>query len=274
MPLTAAADLNVYPLESATSPAAMITRPCANTESSANKSKPRLTRQTAVQEESSPGIRGAPFNSNIGQVNKEDRIFCHTHGVPRLEGVWKSSIQEDDEELNRGIIFVEGKSEPNEQAEVFLSILPETPQVTLGGSNRLGLSFIPRKLSTIPSRSFSINPDVETVIENPENLDQSLPLRDKSAHSCPKLNWSISKSDHELYSRQRSDTDHDVKSSMPLLFEVVNVPLSTECHRAITGASSFEMIDDDSSSLPCEKQPCQVLGHKSHHSMTEKDPLL
>ena len=265
MPLTTAADLNIYPLESATSPATMATRPFANNESIATKSKPRLTRQTAVQEESSPGIRG--------QANKEDRpIFCHTHGVPRLEGVWESSIQEDDEEFNRGIIFAEGKS-PNEQT---LNI-QVCPQVTSGCTNRLGLSFVPRKLSTIPSRSFSINPDVETVTENPGSLDQSLPLRDKSVHSSPKLNWSISKSDHELYSRPRSDDDHDVKGSMPLLFDVANVP-STECHRAITGASSFEMIDDDvfqmesnSSSLPCESQ---VLGHKSHHSMTEKDPLL
>ena len=274
-PLTAAD--SVHTMESGDS-----YHPVVSNEFVAVKSKPRLIRQTAVQDESSScGRGGISYNNpNVVQTNKEDRSHP-AHGGPRQEvGVWENAIAEVDEEFAGGIIFA-GTKRPDERRNS--QGCPQNTTCTNRDKNRLGLSFVPRKLSTIPSRSLSVNPDVEIVAERLEKNQECLPSQHAqnpttSAHNNPKLQWSFSKSDHELYCRQRSDISQDVKGSMPLLFVVTNAP-STECQRAITGASSFEMIDDDvfqeSSSLvlPSENR-CQMPGLKSPHEMSEKDHLL
>jgi len=245
-------------------------------ESAAVKSKPRLIRQTAIQEESSSCAR-VTYNPNTVQTIKEDRNFSQIHPVGlRQEGIVGKTITEDDEECASGGIYT-GNNHPRERSH-------NEGCPANRDKNRLGLSFVPRKLSTIPSRSLSVNPEIEVVAEKLENTITRLPLLAQnptaSVHNCPKLHWSFSKSDHELYCRQRSNISQNVKGSLPLLL-VEAKALSTECQRAITGgASSFEMIDDDvfqesgSLVLPSSENQSNLLGHKSPNEMSEKDHLL
>jgi hypothetical protein len=146
------------------------------------KCKPRLTRQIAVQDDVTGNLQCPPsvynkcvsFNTANVMVlpNKEDqRNYCPLHSPRSLQGVWESSIEEDYDEENDDAPE-EPKKKSNIDKDKIFSVVASI--YTNRDKNRLGLSgFIPRKLSTISSRSCSINPDNEAGTDEYEIVDES-----------------------------------------------------------------------------------------------------
>ena len=151
------------------------------------KFKPRLTRQIAVQDDVSGNLQCPPsvynkcvsFNTANVMVlpNKDDqRNYCPLHSPRSLQGVWESSIEEDYEEMNYEVAAAAAAEEPKKKSNIdkdkIFSVVASI--YTNRDKNRLGLSgFIPRKLSTISSRSCSINPDNEAGTDEYEIVNES-----------------------------------------------------------------------------------------------------
>lgn len=147
------------------------------------KCKPRLTRQIAVQDDVAGNLQCPPsvynkcvsFNTANVMVlpNKDDqRNYCPLHSPRSLQGVWESSIEEDYEELNYEVADEQPKKKSSniDKDKIFSAV---ASIYTNRDKNRLGLSgFIPRKLSTISSRSCSINPDNEAGTDEYEIIDE------------------------------------------------------------------------------------------------------
>lgn len=174
------------------------------------KCKPRLTRQIAVQDDAVNNAQCPPsvynkcvsFNTANTMVlpNKEERNYCPLHSPRSLQGVWESSIEEDYEETYE--LPDEPKKKPNIDKDKIFSVVASIYMNR--DKNRLGLSgFIPRKLSTISSRSCSINPDNEAGLDEYEIADEPSDLCQASINQ-PQPACSVNPS-------------HDAKSSNELL---------------------------------------------------------
>lgn len=227
------------------------------------KGKPRLMRQIAVQQEenaaaaaastSATGHKSVSFNTS----NLEERPhFCPLHTPRLLEGVWESSIEEDDQEDEDEEDEEGGDDGPNNRSSLLQAV---ASIYTNRDKNRLGLAgFVPRKLSTISSRSCSIvNQEVEEAVveKQPQSASQSSELLNvmaDSPQSHQRAQHLLSKSDNDLYCHQKpaEDASRPVGSMTRLAVPPAAAKASassTATKRAISGitTSSFEMIDDD-----------------------------
>lgn len=173
------------------------------------KCKPRLTRQIAVQDDAASNAQCPPSGYNkcvsfntanvVVLPNKEERNYCPLHSPRSLQGVWESSIEEDYEETYE--LPDEPKKKSIDKDKIF-SVVASI--YTNRDKNRLGLSgFIPRKLSTISSRSCSINPDNDVGLDEYEIADES------SGHCPTAVN--------QAQPVCPVNPSHDVKSSKELL---------------------------------------------------------
>ena len=112
--------------------------------------KPRLTRQIAVSDEAAAHLAAK-------SVSFEP---VHAHGV------WESSVDDDDDSTDDAA-----------HQKDRLAVPPVS-----GSRNRLGLAgFIPRKLSTISSRSCSVNPDADGPSDAQNDAETSSPLLGEAA---------------------------------------------------------------------------------------------
>lgn len=136
------------------------------------KSKPPLTRQVAIQDETyAPAACSSKSVSfDAGNVHQRDQSasssYCPLHApagqFARLHGVWESCIEED-EECQQGERPHDSDADEQKLYEAVVSIY------TNRDKNRLGLAgFVPRKLSTISSVSCSVNPDTGNDVGNQE----------------------------------------------------------------------------------------------------------
>lgn len=209
------------------------------------KCKPRLTRQIAFQEEGvcpAAHNKSVSFNTAASSVllaNKEEqRNYCPLHSPRLLQGVWESSIEEDFEEIDdplasqqKATVLDKSQDKPSiaSKEQKKKSYIGNEELLAAVASiynnrdkNRLGLSgFIPRKLSTISSRSCSVNPDNETgateeddndghVLCHPEPLSPEPTTSQESGQITPAITnkdggaeRQLSKSDHDLYQREK-----------------------------------------------------------------------
>jgi hypothetical protein len=235
------------------------------------KCKPRLTRQIAVQDDlagnnlqcppSSGYNKCVSFNTaNIMMLpsSKEDHLqrqqhYCPLHSPRSLQGVWESSIEEDYEDVaeepkrNRSAI---------DKDKIFSAV---ASIYTNRDKNRLGLSgFIPRKLSTISSRSCSINPDNEAgTDETFEIIDESQPSSGQAAAATALLTPAVKssqvdpaafrafKSSNELLNvyatkRHKSNKEAELsKSDHDLYQPKMSHPPSKSSQRKSIGSSSI-----------------------------------
>lgn len=261
------------------------------------KAKPRLMRQVAIQQEEAAAAaaaaghaseRGKSVKFDTSSLLAEERPpsthFCPLH-APRLEGVWESSIEEDDQEDEE-----EDEEEGGSRARSLFQAVAAI--YTNRDKNRLGLSgFIPRKLSTISSRSCSINPEAEeavsaSVVAVIEEL--------RPSHSSELLNVTdapvyrgidervLSKSDNDLYCPQRPAEEDRPVGSMIRLPVIKKPTAASVTKQAISGitSSSIEMIDDDLDDDVFQQQPLQqqqqpqLRSGNNNPSSSERDPLL
>lgn len=160
--------------------------------------------------------------------------YCPLHCKPRLQGVWESSIEEDDEMDDEDIenlpvdaidvddVEADGANGAGAGSKFMRSV---AAIYTDRDKNRLGLAgFIPRKLSTISSRSCSVNPDYPSGDANDASPEPAEDERRLAAH-CQQSDGALSHSD-----------DH-----------VANAVVMTDAitYRDAIGANmSLEMIDD------------------------------
>ena len=132
--------------------------------------------------------------ASVASVASGVTHYCPIHSRPRLQGVWESSVEEDDEieeEMGADVTDANDAIDAREASQQVY----EAVQVlyTNRDHNRLGLAgFIPRKLSTISSRSCSINPDVnddDVVDVEPPQPQQPQPSNVQvSLKTCLKCN--------------------------------------------------------------------------------------
>lgn len=193
------------------------------------KCKPRLTRQIAVQDDLAGNNLQCPPSSGYNKCvsfntanvmvlpsSKDDQQrqhYCPLHSPRSLQGVWESSIEEDYEDVaeepkrNRSAI---------DKDKIFSAV---ASIYTNRDKNRLGLSgFIPRKLSTISSRSCSINPDNEAATDETfEIIDESQPSGQAAAAATALLTQQPSVSASVKSSQVDPAASRAFKSSNELL---------------------------------------------------------
>ncbi|XP_046655877.1 leucine-rich repeat-containing G-protein coupled receptor 5-like isoform X1 [Daphnia pulicaria] len=235
------------------------------------KCKPRLTRQIAVQDDLAGNNLQCPPSSGYNKCvsfntanimvlpsSKEDHLqrqqhYCPLHSPRSLQGVWESSIEEDYEDVaeepkrNRSAI---------DKDKIFSAV---ASIYTNRDKNRLGLSgFIPRKLSTISSRSCSINPDNEAgTDETFEIIDESQPSSGQAAAATALLTPAVKssqvdpaasrafKSSNELLNvyatkRHKSNKEAELsKSDHDLYQPKMSHPPSKSSQRKSIGSSSI-----------------------------------
>lgn len=255
-------------------------------------------RQVAIQQEEAAAAaaaaghaseRGKSVKFDTSSLVAEERPstshFCPLH-APRLEGVWESSIEEDDQE--------DEEEEEEEGGSRARSLFQAVAAIyTNRDKNRLGLSgFIPRKLSTISSRSCSINPEAEeavsasvvAVIEElrPSHSSELLNVTDAPVYRRGINERVLSKSDNDLYCPQRPAEEDRPVGSMVRLPVIKRPTAASVTKQAISGitSSSFEMIDDDLDDDVFQQQPLQQQQQQpprsgnNNPSSSERDPLL
>lgn len=235
--------------------------------------------------------------SKEDQPQQQRGHYCPLHSPRLLQGVWESSIEEDyeEEDPNQAVKELEeASSSPSITSQVKVKgpkksyvgnqeLLAAVAAIyTNRDKNRLGLSgFVPRKLSTISSRSCSVNPendgptDSTADVHVPQVADGASPVSpsqesvaNKSheflnevksvepdgGRSTPKL----SKSDHQLYDKNRT------KNSDKSMVRVTVTPDTT-----ISSAATFQRATSDvtPSSIETiegcsgvERQPIQPTG--------------
>lgn len=253
------------------------------------KSKPRLTRQIAIHDEivsgqpSPSAYKTVSFNTSnlapLPSTSKSERNYCPLHSPRVLQGVWESSIEEDFEEENESPVKVASRDtdKSGETKKSSDNIFTAVASIyTNRDKNRLGLSgFIPRKLSTISSRSCSVNPDNDAgdvVVEESPNVPSEAPIgrptaspssdSNKQQHFTPvSPSREVLKSSNELLNviafsttnnaargveRQLSKSDHDLyhkcqasKSSPKSIGSIVRLTVTpdTSAPEAAPGAS-------------------------------------
>ena len=253
------------------------------------KTKPRLTRQVAVQQEenSSGHTKSVSFNAPATNEEQQRPHFCPLH-APRLEGVWESSVEEDEDDDNDTADEEVGTR--NRIGDLFQTV---ASLYNNRDKNRLGLSgFVPRKLSTISSRSCSINPEVEEELQQMPKSSLSSELLQKVMEDSPvnrTMKRCASKSDNDLYCHKRPNNEQQVGSLTRL--PIARAAKTSTAKQAISGitSTSFEMIDDDTDDDDCYQQPRRSslleakqekqqdfseLGNDAILFKEEKDPLL
>jgi len=134
---------------------------------------------------------GEPTGDAQGNASGASGVvhYCPIHNRPRLQGVWESSVEEDDEveeELGGDVTDANDAMDARDANQQIYEAV--TAIYTNRDHNRLGLAgFIPRKLSTISSRSCSVNPDAnDDVVDVDPNQPQQ--LQHVSVHVCSKKN--------------------------------------------------------------------------------------
>ena len=237
------------------------------------KAKPRLTRQIAIQDEvfAPAQPKSVSFDPNAMQKAAES-AYCPLHAskkAPQLQGVWESSIEEDDECGSGRQSPVDVEEEVSSRHRLYQAVVAI---YTNRDKNRLGLAgFIPRKLSTISSRSCSVNPDnanddqeaaatstadeMDDLGHNQAVASTSGQVGSQQTSSCEYLNDPsactsqqrqrlLSKSDNDLYCHRHPPAGSGNRptnmGSVNYLPSVRLLPFSPLDRNA-----SFEMIDDD-----------------------------
>lgn len=207
------------------------------------KAKPRLTRQIAFQEEvagagagggggqqcgSSGSNKCVSFNTaNVVVLpNKEEqRNYCPLHSPRLLQGVWESSIEEDYEEIDDPVDDVAKVSKSHNKAkEPKKSYIGNEELLAAVASiynnrdkNRLGLAgFIPRKLSTISSRSCSVNPDNDGAAD-PANGNEIVNQVDQLPSSVSQEVTPSTQHFSDSVTKPTTSQETNVKSSKELL---------------------------------------------------------
>ena len=222
------------------------------------KSKPRLTRQIAVQEDGMnsqcppSNSKCVSFSTGTAEPGKEDgRNYCPLHSPRLLQGVWESSIEEDYEEDEP----VEEKKPSSKKFDKDSILAAVASIYSNRDKNRLGLSgFIPRKLSTISSRSCSVNPDNEEeqpapvpVSEESQKCSSSNELLNVIAAGDGKVKAErqLSKSDNDLYLHKSFFATPD--KSIGSIVRLTVTPHETNLPRSSSATTTTARIAEGSS---------------------------
>lgn len=126
--------------------------------------------------------------------------YCPIHNRPRLQGVWESSVEEDDENEEELGVDVTDANDAVDVREASQQVYEAVAALcTNRDHNRLGLAgFIPRKLSTISSRSCSVNPDanddtnddvVDVEPQQPQSTNVQVPFNIRNFHMIPNKSY-------------------------------------------------------------------------------------
>ena len=152
----------------------------------------------------SSGSKNVSFRDDVGDASPSAQgtvHYCPIHNRPRLQGVWESSVEEDDDVEELGVDLTDAHDvhdarDPSQQIYEVMSTI-----YTNRDHDRLGLAaFIPRKLSTISSRSCSVN-----------HPDDAVDVVDVEAPSQPLEVVSI-----ETETPSMGPDDDDVPDALPL----------------------------------------------------------